>query len=241
MNTTVLPQNQLGEERPGMTFDDQAAGHDDALSALIGALLRDFAAAPGRFAVPAPRGGITRVSGSTTAPDGGARFTGMLVELFDGSREAFTSYAREHLSDNRAEAEDVVQTAFMRVFARKPEITEPESLRAYVWTSVKNATNDAMRRMIVTRERVEGDGDDKIAVLRERAGLAVDELVLLRQYLLRLLDALQPRERETVVLHGFGGYTYKETAKIMGITEGAAKKNVHTAVKRIEAFLKTAP
>lgn len=209
---------------------------DVALVDLLSVVLRECARRPRLLAglgAP-PRTGLVRVAAAPRAA--AVPFTTLLVDVFDEQQDALTGFAVQKLG-SRTEAEDVVQSAFMRVFARKPDIARPDKLRAYLWTVVRNLTNDTLRHIITDRANTDRAGEAKLGLLCERAGLPLDDVIALRELLVKALDTLSPREREAVVLRGYGGYPLGDVAEIMGIAPGTVKSYLHHGFARIREAL----
>ncbi|WP_169814873.1 RNA polymerase sigma factor [Nocardia crassostreae] len=163
-------------------------------------------------------------------------FDEILVVAYESVSEVLVGWAAKQVGD-RGDAEDIVQTALMRVYARQPDITRVDEMRSYLWATVKNLVRDAWRRAAAERERVDPDGEERIAALAERAGLPFEDLITLRHLLIAALDQLPNREREAVVLRTYEGNTYAETAEIMGLSSGTVKAYVHNALAKVRAGL----
>ncbi|BCK59103.1 RNA polymerase sigma factor [Nocardia wallacei] len=210
---------------------------ETTLTALLGAVLAECARDPLSFLAGESRGSaLIRIGrGSTRArePD---RFDDLLLEAFDSVSDVLLAWTTRQIG-SRTDAEDIVQTALMRVYAARPDVDTADRLRGYLWTVTKNLVRDAWRRAATDRERFDSDGDERIALLADRAGLHVDDIVVLRQALIGALDTLPPREREAVVLRAYEGNTYAETARIMGVATGTAKGYVHDALQRVRERL----
>lgn len=212
-----------------MTTDEP----NDALGALLRLALREFAATP---AVPlvadrAGRPGIVRVAAPATD-----EFTHLLVTVFTESRASLVSQARRKVSSVQ-DAEDVVQSAFMRVFAGRPEVDSPERLGAYLRRTVDNVANDALRRIIADREHQ--DADHELDELCRQADLRFDDRIAVRDSLLSALVVLAPREHEAIVLRWYGDHTLAQVGRIMGIAENSVKAYVHYGLRKIREHLQS--
>lgn len=202
---------------------------DDALGALLGAALRSFAAAPGVPADRVGRAGVVRVSAPATD-----EFTHLLVTVFSTLRGSLVGQARRRVSSVQ-DAEDIVQSAFMRVFARRPDVDSPERLGRYLRTTVDNLANDTLRRIVTDRERQ--DRDSEPAELCRQADLTFDDRIALRESLLGALAVLAPREHEAIVLRCYGDHTFAQVSRIMGLAEGSVKSYVHHGLRKIREYL----
>ncbi|MFI2231738.1 RNA polymerase sigma factor [Nocardia testacea] len=175
---------------------------------------------------------VKRIACGTAGYEAVERFDELFLEAFDSVSGLLLGWVGRQVG-NRLDAEDIVQTALMRVYAAKPEATTVAQLRAYLWTVTRNLVRDAWRRAAYDRERIETGGEERLAFLVDRAGLHFEDGVVLRHTLARVLDTLPRREREAVVLRAYAGNTYAETARIMGVSTGTAKSYVHDGLRRV--------
>ncbi|WP_433599210.1 RNA polymerase sigma factor [Nocardia sp. CA-135953] len=220
-----------------MSLYDEAASHPDAaLTALLGAVLRHCAADPVSLLAGGAMGSAVIRIGRGAGESGAQRFDELLLETFDSTADMLRAVTAKRIG-NRPDAEDLVQTAFMRVYAAKPDVADVDELRAYLWTVTTNLTRDAWRRAAADRDQLDPDGDERVVQLAAQAGLELDDLVALRETLLTALDTLPRREREALVFRAYEGNTYAETARIMGVSTGAVKSYVHDAMLRMRKRL----
>jgi RNA polymerase sigma-70 factor (ECF subfamily) len=136
------------------------------------------------------------------------------------------------VTGNAADAEDVLQTVFLRLLRRDPassaEIDNPES---YLRRSAVNAALDVVRsrRASNTLETENLPASGSCTELRE-----------LRDSLRRALSKLPERTAEMFALRFFEGYTNPEIAKMMGISQIVVAVTVHRARKRLQQEMKGA-
>src|SRR5258707_13224447 len=129
------------------------------------------------------------------------------------------------VTGNAADAEDVLQTVFLRLLRRDPgssaEIDNPES---YLRRSAVNAALDVVRarRASNTLETENLPASGSCTELRE-----------LRDSLRRALSKLPERTAEMFALRFFEGYTNPEIAKMMGISQIVVADTLHPARKRL--------
>ena len=137
-------------------------------------------------------------------------------------------YAHLLVAD-RAEAEDVVQVALMRVARHwSKQLDAPE---AYVRTAILNAVRDgARRRHLVpvpaepTDDQSHSDGDHS-------------EALAARSRLEGLLGVLPPRQRATVVLRVVEGLSEAETAAALDCSVGTVKSNLARGLDKVRVLL----
>jgi RNA polymerase sigma-70 factor (ECF subfamily) len=114
------------------------------------------------------------------------------------------------ITGNAADAEDVLQTVFLRLLRRTRESDAMENEEGYLRRAAINASLDVIRSRQVnpTVELVEVPGD--------RAESDVTEL---RQVLARALSKLQPRSAEIFALRFIEGMSNLEIAHALGISQ----------------------
>jgi RNA polymerase sigma-70 factor (TIGR02957 family) len=134
-----------------------------------------------------------------------------------------------------AEAEDVVQEAFLRLQATVPDdLRSPE---AYAVTVTTRLAIDALRAARRRRERYVGPWLPEPLVGSQQADpawrLEMDETV--STAFLVLLERLSPVQRAVFLLHEAFGYRYPEIAVVVGRTEAACRQAFRRAGQHIRA------
>jgi RNA polymerase sigma factor (sigma-70 family) len=137
------------------------------------------------------------------------------TEIFEAERSRLVRIASRVLDDH-AEAEDVVQQAWLRLNVTDAQI---ESLPAWLTTVTTRLCLDRLRsRTPVPVEDVDptetvADPADDVA-LADTVGLALHVV----------LDRLSPRERVAFVLHDSFGFEFSTIAAVLDTTPTAARK-----------------
>jgi RNA polymerase sigma factor (sigma-70 family) len=133
------------------------------------------------------------------------------------------------LTGNRADAEDLTQEVFVRVFRSLDSFT-PGSFEGWLHRITTNLFLDQARR----RSRIRFDslgafGDDPEARLPGRA-LPPDHQVLDGLFdadVEAALGALAPEFRAAVVLCDIEGLSYEEIASVLGLKLGTVRSRIH--------------
>lgn len=140
---------------------------------------------------------------------------------------------------NRADAEDLVQTVFLKAFANDPSFTDAEHEKAWLIRVTANAGKDALRarkRRAVPVALDERAADAGAAALPEVSGPVtsayeapgpVTEAVL----------ALPPAYREVVFLYYYEDYSTREIAALTDSSEVAVRARLSRARKKMRAAL----
>jgi RNA polymerase sigma-70 factor (ECF subfamily) len=159
----------------------------------------------------------------------------LATERFEANRDRLASLAYRLLG-SAADAEDVVQDAFLRwQAADRGRIKVPE---AWLTKIVTNLCIDRLRSAQARRERavdvwlpeplLAGDpmlGPADTFEQRESVSLAV----------LTLMERLSPHERAVYVLREAFSYSHAEIADILDITESASQQHLHRGRRRVVA------
>jgi RNA polymerase sigma-70 factor, ECF subfamily len=152
---------------------------------------------------------------------------------FEAHRRALTGLAYRMLG-SRAEAEDVVQDAYLRWHAvDRSTIEEP---RHYLGTVVTRLCLDRMKSAQARREQYVGQWlpepvVDELFDGEEAGDLAHDISVAL----MLLLERLSPLERASFLLHDVFGLDFAEVARTLGRGEAACRQLATRARTHIEA------
>ena len=128
-------------------------------------------------------------------------------------------------------ADDLVQTALVKLYVAWPRVRRTGSEEAYARTILVRASIDESRRPWRRERPTEAVPDAPAA-----APLAVEE----RSALLDALHALPPQQRVAVVLRHWLGLSVAEAAKEMRISEGTVKSHTSRGLDALRSVLATA-
>ena len=133
------------------------------------------------------------------------------------------------LTGDRADAEDLLQTALERLLRHRRRITGTE---AYLRRTLYNLAADGWRRR--------GAWQRKIPILRAEhlrggAGAAPDGTATVdqRDELVQLLRQLPPRQRAVILLRYWEQYSEAETAEVLGCSQAAVKSAASKGLQRL--------
>jgi RNA polymerase sigma-70 factor (ECF subfamily) len=158
-----------------------------------------------------------------------------------GNLEAFAALSRRHrdrctrfavrMVGNADDADDVLQSAFMRAYRALPTCRDPQRFSSWLYQIVANecrtfATRRARRERRFVRE-MEFDGAvPPLSELRD----ALEDI----QY---ALDQLEPDQREAFLLKHVEDMSYEEMSEITGAGISALKMRVKRACERLRELL----
>ncbi len=167
--------------------------------------------------------------------------TAATEEAFERLRPLMFSIAYRMLG-TVSEAEDIVQEAFLRYHQAMAGPSRPESPRAYLSAVTTRLCIDYLRSARVRRESYVGHWLPEPLVTAppalgrpaaDPAELAEQADSLSMAFLL-LLERLTPVERAVFLLHDVFGYSYDETARIVGHSEASCRQLAHRARQHVD-------
>jgi RNA polymerase sigma-70 factor, ECF subfamily len=133
-----------------------------------------------------------------------------------------------------AEAEDLAQEVFHRVFRLAKDLREPESLRSFIYSVTIRALKSQLRYRRL-RAWLTFHGPETLVDLRH-VTLDVEGRDLLAKFY-ALLDRLSARERIVFILRRVESMTVEEIAAHMDISTSTVKRAMNSAVARLSRWI----
>jgi RNA polymerase sigma factor (sigma-70 family) len=166
----------------------------------------------------------------TALPAGGPGAGERFEELYRSCAAEVYSYVASLLRD-RSAAEDVTALAFERAYRRRALFdVHRGSARSWVFAIARNAALDELRRRRRVGALLHDPADETAGVADDDA----DETLAERRLLVRDgLAALDPREREVILLKFLGRLSNAELARVLRCSESNAGTRLHRAVQRL--------
>ena len=163
-----------------------------------------------------------------------ARDTAAVAELYDRhSRLLFGLILR--IVRDRAEAEEILQEAFVRVWTRA-ETFDARLGGPLPWI-VRLARNVAIDRLRARRSRAAIDtspSSERLVAEGPASNIQSPEFVVIdaerRQALTNALAGLPPEQRQLIEAAFFEGYTHSELAQHFGLPLGTVKTRIRTGM-----------
>ncbi|HVG59643.1 MAG TPA: RNA polymerase sigma-70 factor [Hyalangium sp.] len=149
------------------------------------------------------------------------------LQSFEAHRPSMLAIAYRMLG-SAAEAEDVVQEAWLRWQATEREVVRSE--RAFLSTVVTRLCLDRLKSARTIREQYVGPWLPEPV----RTDSQVDPESISLAFLV-LLESLSPVERAVYLLHEVFGYSHAEVAEMVGKEEATCRQILHRAREHIHA------
>ena len=137
------------------------------------------------------------------------------------------------LTHNEADARDLTQEAFIRVYRAWRSFVPGTSFLSWIYRIVTNLHRDELRRRKgrYQEEIPEDNAPQEFAGGRPLAVSPIEEYVegQLSEPLARSLEQLSADQRQVIILADIEEYSYQEIAEIMGCSIGTVRSRLHRA------------
>lgn len=134
---------------------------------------------------------------------------------------------------DRSSAEDILQDSFVKIFQNIKQYEGRGAFEGWMRRIVVNTALERFRREVHLYP---------VAEVRDaREEFSYDDIVsqISSQDLMMLIQSLTPQYKLVFCLYGIEGYTHKEIAEKLGITEGTSKSNLSRARDILQAKVET--
>ncbi len=149
-----------------------------------------------------------------------------LGEIYDRHAASLFRHALA-LARNASDAEDLVQTTFVKLATTGAPLVGVSRPKSYLHRILRSAWIDVARRRAVAAEEPIG------AEPPGESARFADESIDIR----RAMETLAERQREAVVLHLFNGFSFREIGGITGVPTFTAASRYRLAIDRLRQLL----
>ena len=136
-------------------------------------------------------------------------------------------------ADNTADASDILQESFIKVFKNIHQFRFEGSLRGWIRRTVAHTAINAYNK----RQR-----DHQLVVPMAESGevdASIDSILgeLAAQDIIRLVNGLPQKAQQVLKLYAIEGYSHREVADQLGISESTSRSNLVKARTKLKALL----
>jgi RNA polymerase sigma factor (sigma-70 family) len=130
--------------------------------------------------------------------------------------------------------EDCIHDLFIRLYERRKKLTSPNSLKAYLLSSLRREILTNLKRKDVVQEQVPEsefvlDIDIEQAIIRSE--IKKEQVQQVQQ----VLDNLSDRQREAIYLSFYNGLSNDEIAQILEINNQSVRNLLSQGIKRMKS------
>ena len=156
------------------------------------------------------------------------------ISLYDTLSDALFRHCYFRVNE-REWAKDLVQEAFVRTWAYLAAGNQIENPTAFLYRVVNNLVIDSWRHKGTASLSLDELGEHGFDVRDNADGRT--QIHTEAQALLRMLDRLNPEDREIIVFRYVDDLRPKEIAEIVGASENAVSVRLHRAVNRLRKYV----
>ncbi|CAN5206643.1 RNA polymerase sigma factor [soil metagenome] len=140
------------------------------------------------------------------------------------------------MTNNQTEAEDVTQEVFIQLFRKAGSLRGDSAFSTWLHRLTVNQVLMHFRRRSVKNEKTSQDGEmpEQIVPGTENQSKMP---VLDRIALTRAISELPPCYKSVFTLHDIEGYEHEEVARLLGISVGTSKSQLHKARLKLRGLL----
>ena len=172
----------------------------------------------------------------------------LIQRVLDGDDTAFSALVKKYQKSVHALAwrkigdfhiaEDITQETFLKAYQGLSTLKEPQSFASWLYVITANHCSTWHRKKRLWTQSLE----ETNSVQLERAtysGYVIEEnermtVETQREVVKKLLAKLKESDRTVITLYYFGGMTYEEISKFLGVSVGAVKNRVYRAQERLK-------
>lgn len=162
-------------------------------------------------------------------------------KLYRTQAQSILYHARS-IMHSSADAEDAAQEAVIAMFRGIGSLRDPKAFLPWMHRLIKFVCLKQIRKLKGIQDRQETVDIGECADTLEDSSKGTDVAGVLEEReqnraIMRVLEGLPDKQRETVVLYYFDELSYKEIAEVMGITMSTVSTNIMKAKKKIKKEL----
>lgn len=153
--------------------------------------------------------------------------------LFKAYYQPLCFYAMKFLCTN-SDSEEIVQEVFINIWEKRNTISDPLSVRNYLFGAVRNRSLNALKhKKIVDQHKL-----NNLKTQLEQSNDDFMQEVGLMKKINAQIDALPPRRREIFILSREYGLKYREIAEKLNISVKTVEAQMGEALKTLRENLK---
>ena len=140
------------------------------------------------------------------------------------------------MTNNQTEAEDLTQEVFIQLFRKAGSFRGDSAFSTWLHRLTVNQVLMHFRRRSVKNEKTSQDGEIPEQIVpgtENQSKMPVLDRIALR----RAIGELPPGYKSVFTLHDIEGYEHEEVARLLGISVGTSKSQLHKARLKLRGLL----
>ncbi|MDH3531051.1 MAG: RNA polymerase sigma factor, partial [Acidobacteriota bacterium] len=141
------------------------------------------------------------------------------------------------MTNSVAEAEDLTQEAFIQLFRKVGSFRGDSAFTTWFHRLTVNQVLMHFRKRSVKNEKTTEDGEMPERSKKKDRNYRAQMPILNRLDLKKAVALLPPGYRSVFVLHDVEGFEHSEVARVLGISVGTSKSQLHKARLKLRGLL----
>ena len=168
----------------------------------------------------------------------------LLLLLLNGNQQAFEKIYKLYsarlygnllkLVKSEAEAQEILQDVFLKIWDNRQSINIEKSFRSYLFKIAENKVYDFFRRAARDKKR-----EGSLILLATNEYLPVEDLLQSDErsvILQKAIDSLPPQRQQVFRLCKLEGKSYKQVSELLGISVSTISDHIVKATKSIRDY-----
>ena len=139
----------------------------------------------------------------------------------------------------KQENEDIEQEVYIKLWKNADKYEERGSFKSWVNTIAKNTSKDYLKSAVVKNEQNSTSDEFVLCSIKDKKRTPEDSVITSERQkrIIKAIDALKPKLRETILLCEIYGYTYEDAAKKLNCPIGTIKSRIYNAKRELAEVL----
>ena len=135
----------------------------------------------------------------------------------------------------KSENEDLEQEVYIKLWKNSDKYKEQGSMKSWIGTIAKNTSKDYLKSAMVRNEQNSTSDEFVLASIKDKKTTPEDRVLASERQkkIIKAIDSLKPKLRETIMLCEIFGFTYEEAAEKLNCPIGTIKSRIYNAKKEL--------
>ena len=135
----------------------------------------------------------------------------------------------------KSENEDLEQEVYIKLWKNSDKYKEQGSMKSWIGTIAKNTSKDYLKSAMVRNEQNSTSDEFVITSIKDKKTTPEDRVLASERQkrIIKAIDSLKPKLRETIMLCEIYGYTYEEAGEKLNCPIGTIKSRIYNAKKEL--------
>lgn len=139
----------------------------------------------------------------------------------------------------KQENEDIEQEVYIKLWKNADKYEERGSFKSWINTIAKNTSKDYLKSAVVKNEQNSTSDEFVLYSIKDKKRIPEDCVIISERQkrIIKAIDALKPKLRETIMLCEIYGNTYEEAAQKLNCPIGTIKSRIYNAKRELAEVL----